>query len=89
VVAKNTEGEGEEEGAAAEEETKAGEKRGATETEDVRAVKLRRKTVDVGLGEIYDPTKIEPSEPVQTEPGLFRKRRGRANNTATNSADRL
>ena len=89
VVAKSTEGEEKEEGGAAGEETKAGEKRGATEAEDVRAFKLRKKTVDVGLGEIYDPAKIEPSEPVQTEPGLFRKRRGRANNTATNSVDRL
>lgn len=53
-----------------------GEKRGAAEAEvgedDGRACKLQRKTVGVGLGEIYDPAKIEPSEPVQ-----FRKRKGR------------
>ncbi|KAI9569599.1 hypothetical protein HD554DRAFT_2089390 [Boletus coccyginus] len=53
-----------------------GEKRGAAEAEvgedDGRACKLQRKTVGVGLGEIYDPAKIEPSEPVQ-----FRKRKAR------------
>lgn len=74
------------EGGAAEEETRAGEKRGATEAEDVRAFKLRKKTAEVGLDEIYDPAKIEPSEPV--EPGLFRKRKGRPNNTATRPVDR-
>jgi WW domain-binding protein 4 len=82
VVAKGTEGGG------AVEETRTGEKRGATEAEDVRVFKLRKKTAEVGLGEIYDPSKIEPSEPVQTEPGLFRKRKGRPNGTATKLADR-
>lgn len=70
-----------------EEETKGGEgergeKRRAAEAveEDVRAFKLQKKTVSVGLGEIYDPgsnragSKVEPSE---AEPSLFRKRKGR------------
>ena len=78
VVTQSTEGE---------EEKRGGEKRRAAEgeeeeeEEDGRAFKLRKKTVEVGLGEIYDPAKIEPSEPV--EPGLFRKRKGRPNNTST------
>lgn len=75
-----------------EQETKGGEegrgeKRGAAEAaeEDVRAFKLRKKTASVGLGEIYDPleesnragSKEEPSELVEAEPSLFRKRKGR------------
>lgn len=79
-----------------EEEIKGGEKRpaeGEEEEEDGRAFKLRKKTVEIGLGEIYDPAKVdpvktEPSEPARTEPGLFRKRKGRPNNTATKSVDR-
>ncbi|KAG8213882.1 major facilitator superfamily domain-containing protein [Butyriboletus roseoflavus] len=68
------------------EEGGRGEKRGAAETEeaDVRAFKLRKKTVSAGLGEIYDPSELaesnraEPSEPgVIAEPSLFRKRKGR------------
>ncbi|KAF8554731.1 hypothetical protein OG21DRAFT_1476805 [Imleria badia] len=80
VVEKSAEGEKEKQG---------GEKRRAAEGEEEeegRAFKLRKKTVEVGLGEIYDPAKIESSEPV--EPGLFRKRKGRPNNTATKSVDR-
>lgn len=56
-----------------------GEKRGAAEAEvgdeDERAFKLQKKTVGVGLGQIYDPAKIEPSEPTEAEPALFRKRK--------------
>ncbi|KAG6372329.1 major facilitator superfamily domain-containing protein [Boletus reticuloceps] len=87
VVVKSTEAEAETKGDG---EEGTAEKRGAAETdeEDVRAFKLRKKTVQVGLGEIYDPAKIEPSEPVQTESVQFRKRKGRPNNTATKSEDR-
>ncbi|KAF8444539.1 hypothetical protein L210DRAFT_3530170 [Boletus edulis BED1] len=86
VVVKSTEAEAETKGDG---EEGTAEKRGAAEgdEEDVRAFKLRKKTVEVGLGEIYDPAKIEPSEPVQ-ESVQFRKRKGRPNNTATKSEDR-
>ncbi|KAH0827810.1 major facilitator superfamily domain-containing protein [Lanmaoa asiatica] len=63
------------------EEEGRGEKRGAEEVgeEDVRAFKLRKKTVAVGLGEIYDPGKLDESNQAGSidEPNLFRKRKGR------------
>lgn len=77
VVSKTEEKEEEKEGDKGEEQR--GEKRCADEDEDVRAFKLRRKTASVGLGEIFEPGRVdEPSRPALiVEPSLFRKRKGR------------
>lgn len=66
-----------------EEGEKRGEKRGAAEggleEEDMRAFKLQRKTARVGLGET---NRTESS----TEPGLFRKRKGRPSSSCTHDS---